>query len=76
MAVLAMTSRANGRDILTGGDEADVFYGGFGLNTFENELDGEIDQLYFHSDQWAENWLYGSAGNSPSGEGRQDRNAR
>ena len=27
-----------------------------------------IDQLYFRSDQWAENWLYGSAGNSPNGE--------
>ena len=69
MAVLATTSSSrNGRDILTGGDGADVFYGGFGLNTFEDELDGEIDQLYFRSDQWAENWLYGSAGNSPNGE--------
>ena len=33
-----------------------------------NELDGEIVKLYFRSDQWAENWLYGSAHNSPSGE--------
>ena len=32
---------------MTGGDGADVFYGGFSLNTFEDELDGEIDQLYF-----------------------------
>ena len=38
------------------------------MNTFEDELDGEIDQLFFRSDQWAENWLYGSAGNSPNGE--------
>ena len=57
----------NGQDILTGGDEADVFYGNFSLNTFEDKLDGEIDQLYFRSDQWAENWLYGSAG-GPNGE--------
>jgi Ca2+-binding RTX toxin-like protein len=58
----------NGRDVVDGGDGSDILFGGFGLNTFEDELDGEIDQLYFRSDQWAENWLYGSAGNSPNGE--------
>ena len=58
----------NGRDVVDGGDGSDSLFGGFGLNTFEDELDGEIDQLYFRSDQWAENWLYGSAGNSPNGE--------
>ena len=26
-------------------------YGGFGLNTFEDADDGEIDQLFFKSDQ-------------------------
>jgi len=43
-------------------------YGGFGLNTFEDSADGEIDQLFFKSDQWAWNWLDGKAGNSPNGE--------
>ena len=58
----------NGRDTIEGGSGSDTLFGGFGLNTFEDELDGEIDQLYFRSDQWAENWIYGKAGNSPNGE--------
>ena len=58
----------NGRDIIAGGAGADMLYGGFGLNTFDDELDGEIDQLYFRSDQWVENYLYEKAGNSPNGE--------
>ena len=58
----------NGRDIITGGDGGDTLYGGFGLNTFEDEADGEIDKLFFKSDQWEENWIYGSSGNSPNGE--------
>ena len=58
----------NGRDIITGGDGGDTLYGGFGLNTFEDEADGEIDQLFFKSDQWEENWIYGASGNSPNGE--------
>ena len=58
----------NGRDVLSGGDGRDTLYGGFGLNTFEDEMDGSTDFLYVKSDQWAENWLYGSAGNSPNGE--------
>ena len=58
----------NGRDLLNGGAGGDVMFGGFGLNTFEDSLDGEVDSLYVKSDQWAENWLYGSAGNSPNGE--------
>ena len=58
----------NGRDIISGGAGGDTMYGGFGLNTFEDEADGAVDSLYFMSDQWLENWLYGSAGNSPSGE--------
>ena len=58
----------NGRDIITGGSGSDTMYGGFGLNTFEDEADGAVDSLYFKSDQWAENWLYGKAGNSPQGQ--------
>ena len=58
----------NGRDIITGGDGGDTMYGGFGLNTFEDEADGAVDSLYFKSDQWEENWIYGKAGNSPNGE--------
>jgi len=58
----------NGRDIITGGAGGDTMYGGFGLNTFEDEADGAVDTLYFKSDQWAENWLYGKAGNSPNGQ--------
>ena len=43
-------------------------YGGFGLNTFEDKDDGEIDQLFFKSDQHAYNWIYEKDGNSPNGE--------
>ena len=58
----------NGRDVLTGGEGSDSLYGGFGLNTFAESLDGEVDSLYLKSDQWAYNWLYDKAGNSPNGE--------
>ena len=43
-------------------------YGGFGLNTFEDADDGEIDQLFFKSDQHSYNWIYDKAGNSPNGQ--------
>ena len=58
----------NGRDVINGGEGADLMYGGFGLNTFENLEDEEADKIYIKSDQWAENWLYGKAENSPNGE--------
>ena len=58
----------NGRDIITGGAGSDTMYGGFGLNTFEDADDGEIDQLFFKSDQHAYNWIYDKDGNSPNGE--------
>ena len=53
---------------MEGGEGSDSLYGGFGLNIFKDEFDGEIDRLYFWSDQWAENWIYGKADNSPNGE--------
>ena len=58
----------NGRDVIDGGDGSDTMYGGFGLNTFEDADDGEIDQLFFKSDQHAYNWIYDKAGNSPTGQ--------
>ena len=58
----------NGRDVINGGDGMDDLYGGFGLNTFEEALDGEVDSLFFKSDQHAYNWIYDKDGNSPNGE--------
>ena len=58
----------NGRDSLAGGLGSDVIYGGFGRNTFGGMQDGSVDHIFFKSDQWAENWLYGSAGNNQEGE--------
>ena len=39
-----------GHDILDGGSGADVLYGGGGRNTFNNNNDGEFDQLFILSD--------------------------
>ena len=58
----------NGRDSLAGGLGSDVIYGGFGRNTYVGIQDGYTDHIFFKSDQWAENWLYGSAGNNQHGE--------
>ena len=58
----------NGRDYMWGGEGADDLYGGFGHNTFGNERDGSVDWLFFKSDQFAENWFYGKAGNNPNGK--------
>ena len=57
----------NGRDVITGGADSDDLYGGFGHNTFAGEKDGAADRLFFKSDQFAENWLYGKAGNNTNG---------
>ncbi|CAI8152041.1 MAG: Serralysin C [Synechococcus sp. CC9902] len=57
----------NGRDVLSGGDGSDTIFGGFGLNTYKDEKDGEVDSLYFKSDQLAYNWIYDKAENNPTG---------
>lgn len=58
----------NGRDTIDGGSGSDILYGGFGKNYFNNMKDGYADTIYFKSDQWAYNYVYGKAGNSPNGE--------
>ena len=58
----------NGRDSLVGGLGSDTIYGGFGRNTYVGMQDGFVDYIFFKSDQWAENWLYGSAGNNNEGD--------
>ena len=58
----------NGRDVITGGPGQDVLYGGFGHNAFTGEKDGSKDKIYFKSDQFSENWIYGKAGNNPNGK--------
>lgn len=58
----------NGRDTIWGDDGSDVLYGGFGRNTFLWEDDDDFDQIFIKSDQFAYNYLYESAGNSPNGE--------
>ena len=58
----------NGRDYIWGGSGSDDVYGGFGHNTFGDERDGSADALFFKSDQFAFNWLYGRAGMNPDGQ--------
>jgi hypothetical protein len=55
----------NGVDHITGGSGKDMLYGGFGPNTFYDLDDGYVDTIYLKSDQFAYNWFYGKAGNSP-----------
>ena len=58
----------NGRDVLSGGVGSDEIYGGFGLNTYNDEKDGDVDEIYFKSDQLAYNYIYDKAGNNPRGQ--------
>ena len=57
----------NGKDTIIGGAGKDEMYGGFGHNTFMDELDGEVDQITFKSDQFAYNYVYDKAGNNSNG---------
>ena len=58
----------NGADLITGGTGSDTLYGGFGKNSFFDNRDGSVDTIYLKSDQFAYNYIYGKAGNSPNGE--------
>lgn len=58
----------NGADQITGGSGLDTMYGGFGSNDFWDLDDGYADTIYLKSDQFAYNYIYGKAGNSPNGE--------
>ena len=58
----------NGRDIISGGTGADELHGDFGWNTYTDQRDAAADLIAIKSDQFLENYWYGSAGNSPSGQ--------
>ena len=58
----------NGRDIISGGTGADELHGDFGWNTYTDQRDGSIDLIAIKSDQFLNNWWYGTAENSPNGE--------
>ena len=45
-------------------------WGDFGWNTFRSEMDNSSDLIVVKSDQFLVNWLYGKAGNNPSGKKR------
>ena len=58
----------NGRDIIMGGSGEDELHGDFGWNTYTDQRDGFDDLIAIKSDQFLNNWWYGTDGNSPNGE--------
>ena len=58
----------NGRDIISGGTGADELHGDFGWNTYTDQRDAASDLIAIKSDQFLENYWYGSTGNSPAGQ--------
>ena len=48
-----------GHDVLDGGAGEDILYGGGGRNTFNNNDDGDFDQLFVLSDYHAHNYEWG-----------------
>ena len=58
----------NGRDIIMGGSGEDELHGDFGWNTYTDQRDGFNDLIAIKSDEFLNNWWYGTDGNSPNGE--------
>ena len=58
----------NGRDLISGEKGSDELHGDFGWNTYLSEKDGYVDLIAIKSDQFHNNWWYGTSGNSPNGE--------
>ena len=48
-----------GHDILDGGTGADILYGGGGRNTFNNNDDGAVDEIYVLSDYHSHGYSWG-----------------
>ena len=67
-----------GHDILDGGVGEDILYGGGGRNTFNNNDDGEVDQLFVLSDYHSHNQPTGRLHNGANADtisslGEEDR---
>ena len=67
-----------GHDILDGGSGTDVLYGGGGRNTFNNNDDGDFDELFILSDFHSHNKSYGRLHNGANADtinslGEEDR---
>ena len=67
-----------GHDILDGGFGEDILYGGGGRNTFNNNDDGELDQLFVLSDYHSHNQPTGRLHNGANADtisslGEEDR---
>ena len=67
-----------GHDILDGGTGADILYGGGGRNTFNNNDDGEVDELYVLSDYHSHGYEWGRLHNGANADtiaslGSEDR---
>ncbi len=67
-----------GHDILVGGTGADILYGGGGRNTYNNNDDGSIDELYVLSDYHSHGYEWGRLHNGANADtisslGTEDR---
>lgn len=68
----------HGHDVLDGGTGADILYGGGGRNTYNNNDDGSIDELYVLSDYHSHGYEWGRLHNGANADtiaslGTEDR---